>query len=71
MPGTPHTTGPASGRRNVNVSPTPASESPRGTTDDTDAEVPESETERWKRRVEAESRNRLKRNIRDVVLHKD
>jgi hypothetical protein len=31
------------------------------------AEKPESETDRWKRRVEAEARNRLKRSIRHVA----
>lgn len=30
-------------------------------------EVPESETERWKRRVEAETRDRLRRHIRHVA----
>jgi hypothetical protein len=30
-----------------------------------DPQVPESETEHWKRRVEAEARHRLKRYVRD------
>ena len=70
MPGTPDTTGAASRRRDVNASRTHVGESPGGRTEPTDTEVPESETERWRRRVEAEARDRLKRNVRDVV-HKD
>ena len=38
-----------------------------GPIEETPAEVPESDTERWKRRVEAEARDRLKRNIRHVA----
>jgi hypothetical protein len=38
-----------------------------GSAEQTIAALPESETERWKRLVEAEARERLKRNIRHVA----
>ncbi len=43
------------------------SASPGGPTAQMPVKVPESETDRWKRRVEAEARERLKRNIRHVA----
>ncbi len=37
-----------------------------GTPKEKDEQVPEWMTDTWKRRVEAEARHRLKRNIRDI-----
>ena len=48
--------------------PAPASTerpTPR-TRPDREPQVPESGTEHWKRRVEAEARHRLKRHVRDI-----
>jgi len=38
-----------------------------GSADQLGSAVPESETKRWKRLVEAEARDRLRRNIRQIA----
>ena len=61
-----HNTRATSRRGTAAVTPTRADGSSAVTDAPKDAEVPESMTERWKRRVEADARQRLERNIRGV-----
>jgi hypothetical protein len=53
-------------RRPPHVTPTPSGRPPARTRSAREAQVPEWKTEAWMRRVEAEARYRLRRDIRNI-----
>jgi hypothetical protein len=54
-------------RRPVQAAPTTPTERPKARTrPEREPQPPEWETEAWMRRVEAEARHRLKRDVRDI-----
>ena len=53
-------------RRPARVAPTPTERPKPRTMPEREPRVPESETEAWMRRVEAEARHRLKRDVRNI-----
>jgi hypothetical protein len=53
-------------RRPAKAAPAPTERPTARTRPEREPQVPEWETEHWKRMVEAEARHRLKRNIRGV-----